>query len=94
MSGSRIIPKAEDGPWMVDAACSRLPSSEADRIFFPSGKTGGTRLAIQEAKEVCRGCAVREECLNHALAHRERFGVWGGKTERERRRIAKARRSA
>jgi WhiB family redox-sensing transcriptional regulator len=50
--------------------------------FFPE-KGGSTR----EAKKVCRSCEVRAECLEYALEHDERFGIWGGLSERERRRI-------
>ena len=50
--------------------------------FFPE-KGGSTR----EAKAVCQSCEVREECLEYALANDERFGIWGGLSERERRRI-------
>ncbi|MDX6335165.1 MAG: WhiB family transcriptional regulator, redox-sensing transcriptional regulator, partial [Streptosporangiaceae bacterium] len=46
-------------------------------------KGGSTR----EAKKVCRGCEVRVECLEYALEHDERFGIWGGLSERERRRM-------
>ena len=45
-----------------------------------------------EAKAVCAGCPVRAECLDDALEHNERFGVWGGKSERQRRDIAHRRR--
>lgn len=45
-----------------------------------------------EAKEICALCPVREACLEHALVHREKQGVWGGCTERERRRILRRRR--
>ena len=40
-----------------------------------------------EAKRVCRSCDVRAECLEYALEHDERFGIWGGMSERERRRL-------
>jgi WhiB family redox-sensing transcriptional regulator len=55
-------------------------------LFFPE-RGASTR----EAKEVCRGCVVREECLEFALANGEKFGIWGGMSERERRRIRRAR---
>lgn len=45
----------------------------------------------REAKEVCRGCVVRQDCLEYALAHGEKFGIWGGMSERERRRVRRAR---
>lgn len=55
-------------------------------LFFPE-RGESTR----EAKEVCRGCPVREECLEYALAGGEKFGIWGGLSERERRRIRRQR---
>ena len=55
-------------------------------LFFPE-RGGSTR----EAKEVCRGCVVREDCLEFALANGEKFGIWGGLSERERRRLRRAR---
>lgn len=57
--------------------------------FFPD--KGGSTL---EAKRMCKGCEVRTECLEAALANDERFGVWGGKTERERRALRRERRVA
>lgn len=51
---------------------------------FPE-KGGSTR----EAKRVCVGCEVRVECLEYALANDERFGIWGGLSERERRKLKK-----
>lgn len=46
--------------------------------------------ATREAKAICRGCPVRRECLAYALANREPFGIWGGCSERERRRLRRA----
>ncbi len=59
----------------------RCAESDPD-LWFPD-KGGPTR----EAKKVCRSCEVREECLAYALEHKILHGVWGGKSERERRRI-------
>lgn len=56
-------------------------------VFFPDR---GESLA--PAKQVCAECIVRDECLEFALDNRERFGVWGGTSERERRRLRRARR--
>ena len=47
-----------------------------------------------EAKAICASCAVRQSCLEYSLAAREREGVWGGLTERERRRIVRQRRKS
>ena len=55
-------------------------------LFFPE-RGASTR----EAKEVCRGCVVREDCLEFAIANGEKFGIWGGLSERERRRIRRER---
>ena len=55
-------------------------------LFFPE-RGASTR----EAKEVCRGCVVKDDCLEAALANGEKFGIWGGMSERERRRIRRAR---
>jgi WhiB family redox-sensing transcriptional regulator len=55
-------------------------------LFFPE-RGASTR----EAKEVCRGCVVRDDCLEYALANGEKFGIWGGMSERERRRIRRQR---
>ena len=68
----------EDRAWMLDARCL-----DADpEAFFPE-KGGSTR----EAKRICAACPVRDECLDYALANDERFGIWGGLSERERRRV-------
>lgn len=64
-------------PWRSDAACAGM---RAD-LFFP-----GRGESPAEAKAVCRGCPVRDACLADALEGGERFGVWGGLSERERRR--------
>jgi len=55
-------------------------------LFFPE-RGASTR----EAKEVCRGCVVQDECLEFALRNGEKFGIWGGKSERERRRVRRQR---
>ncbi|CAN5260115.1 MAG: WhiB family transcriptional regulator [Euzebyales bacterium] len=65
-------------PWARKAKCLQ---AEPD-TFFPE-KGGSTR----EAKRICMLCDVREECLSYALANDERFGIWGGLSERERRRL-------
>ena len=64
--------------WQDRALCAQTDPE----AFFPE-KGGSTR----EAKKVCRTCDVRAECLEYALEHDERFGIWGGLSERERRRL-------
>jgi WhiB family redox-sensing transcriptional regulator len=66
--------------WQERALCAQTDPE----AFFPE-KGGSTR----EAKKVCVGCDVRGECLEYALAHDERFGIWGGLSERERRKLKK-----
>lgn len=66
--------------WQDQALCAQTDPE----AFFPE-KGGSTR----EAKRVCASCEVRAECLEYALANDERFGIWGGLSERERRRLKK-----
>lgn len=58
-------------------------------MFFPD-----TPEEMRAAKEFCRKCPVREACLEFALETRQDNGVWGGASEKERRRIRKQRRLA
>jgi WhiB family redox-sensing transcriptional regulator len=74
-----IRPEEGDDPGWQDRALCAQTDPEA---FFPE-KGGSTR----EAKRVCRNCEVRAECLDFALENDERFGIWGGLSERERRRL-------
>jgi len=71
---------AEAPEWQERALCAQTDPE----AFFPE-KGGSTR----EAKRVCLSCEVRGDCLEYALAHDERFGIWGGLSERERRRLKK-----
>lgn len=66
--------------WQDRALCAQTDPE----AFFPE-KGGSTR----EAKKVCHSCEVRSECLEYALANDERFGIWGGLSERERRKLKK-----
>jgi WhiB family transcriptional regulator, redox-sensing transcriptional regulator len=68
----------EPEQWQERALCAQTDPE----AFFPE-KGGSTR----EAKRICLGCEVRAECLEYALANDERFGIWGGLSERERRRL-------
>lgn len=64
--------------WQERALCAETDAE----AFFPE-KGGSTR----DAKKVCRACDVKAECLQYALEHDERFGIWGGLSERERRQL-------
>jgi WhiB family redox-sensing transcriptional regulator len=64
--------------WQERALCAQTDPE----AFFPE-KGGSTR----EAKRICGRCEVKAECLEYALGHDERFGIWGGLSERERRRL-------
>lgn len=66
--------------WQADALCAQTDPE----AFFPE-KGGSTR----DAKKVCGACMVKSECLEYALENDERFGIWGGLSERERRRLRK-----
>ncbi len=72
-----------DMSWRAGGACRGLDPT----IFYPS-----TDEEAQVAKAVCERCEVREPCLEHALIHRESDGIWGGATEKERRRMLRQRR--
>lgn len=69
--------------WMAEGNCRNyLPA-----VFFPSDGVG-----VDRARKICnQDCPVAETCLEYALEHRIEHGVWGGCSERERRRILKRR---
>lgn len=67
-----------DESWQERALCAETDPE----AFFPE-KGGSTR----EAKRICQGCEVKDQCLEYALTNDERFGIWGGLSERERRRL-------
>ena len=70
--------------WRQSAACRGVDPE----IFYPASEEAVV------AKAVCASCAVREACLEFALASRERDGVWGGATEKDRRRMLRQRRKS
>ena len=77
-AGPLLHDDEDDLSWQDYSLCAQTDPE----AFFPE-KGGSTR----EAKKVCRGCEVRAECLEYALERDERFGIWGGLSERERRRL-------
>ena len=71
--------------WHANAACRGLDAS----VFYPADDDPE---AIEAAKAICAQCPVAASCLEYALSEREKNGVWGGCTERDRRRIIRQRR--
>jgi WhiB family redox-sensing transcriptional regulator len=71
--------------WRLSAACRGVDPA----IFYPASED-----EADAAKSICALCNVRQACLEYALVHREREGVWGGATEKERRRIHRQRRKS
>jgi WhiB family redox-sensing transcriptional regulator len=88
MSADRYVPppvirqRAQAGGWLARAACRGMDPE----LFFPDRGE-----STEPAKAVCAACPVRAECLDYALTNGERFGVWGGASERERRALRRDR---
>jgi WhiB family redox-sensing transcriptional regulator len=78
----RPRPEEEPEPAWQDFSLCAETDPEA---FFPE-KGGSTR----EAKKVCRACPVKSDCLDYALETDQKFGIWGGMSERERRKVKRA----
>ncbi len=74
-----------EAEWMAEAKCRDMDPG----IFFPSDGVG-----VQVAQKICAACVPREQCLEYALVNHIDHGVWGGASERERRRILRRRRMA
>jgi WhiB family redox-sensing transcriptional regulator len=64
--------------WMLQGDCARTDPE----AFFP--EVGGS---TRRAKDICRGCDVQEQCLNYALDNNERWGIWGGTSEKDRQQL-------
>jgi WhiB family transcriptional regulator, redox-sensing transcriptional regulator len=71
--------------WMAEGNCRLEPPA----TFFPSDGVG-----VEVARRICATCPVKDPCLEYALRNRIDHGVWGGASERERRRILRQRRLA
>ena len=78
-AASEFVRQFAPAPWMADAACRGLTD-----LFFPE-RGGDAVKQAAHAKAICAGCPVRTECLDHAIATGERWGIWGGLTADERR---------
>lgn len=76
--------------WREAGACVDLDTN----LFFPIGLTGHAIDQTNVAKTICGECPVRGQCLEFALRTHQDYGVWGGRTEDERRAIRRARRAA
>ncbi len=74
---------AMDTVWMAEGKCRDLPPE----TFFPSDGVG-----VEIARRICADCPVKAPCLEYAMENHIDHGVWGGTSERERRRIARQRR--
>ncbi len=70
--------------WMSAGNCNNHPPE----VFFPNDGVG-----VEVAKKICATCPVADQCREYALENRIDHGVWGGTSERQRRRILKARRA-
>ncbi len=73
------VPISEKRPWVVFGACREVDPD----LFFPS-----TREDSDHAISICATCPVQIECLDYALEAGERYGIWGGLTEKKRRKAA------
>lgn len=73
-----ILDQSDEGDWRDRALCAQVDLE----LFFP-GKGGSAR----EAKRMCAACDARSDCLAWALEHQIRYGIWGGLSERERRKL-------
>lgn len=78
--------KNEDD-WQKQASCKNVEDSS---IFFHNDETDTT--GIEAAKVVCAGCVVISDCLEAAVANGEEGAVWGGATDKERRKLIRIRR--
>lgn len=72
-----------ENDWMASGLCRE----RAPAVFFPHDGVG-----VDIARRICAECPVKSPCLEYALSNHIDHGVWGGASERERRRIARRRR--
>jgi len=82
-------PIHDETKWQTMAACH----GEMGSVFYPPVRTERKAVRVareQRAKAVCAACTVRQECLDAALAQKERYGIWGGLTDVERRQLLEA----
>lgn len=73
--------------WRQHAACA----GHDPELFFPVGTSEAAFAQAEQAKAICRGCAVSDECLQWAVETNQDVGIWGGLTEDQRRRLHRSR---
>nr|WP_312882545.1 WhiB family transcriptional regulator [Micromonospora polyrhachis] len=73
-------PQGDDLDWRPNAACAQTDSE----TFFPVGWGRADRELAEQAKDICRRCPVRDQCLTWAITHRQAHGIWGGLDPDER----------
>ena len=89
--GLKCVAKYKD----CESMLLEVKQNEPDLILMDIGLPGMSGIeGTKKAKEICNRCPVKEPCLEQALERGERFGIWGGKSERERRAIRKERKMA
>lgn len=76
---SEMFWEADELDWQEFAACA---GADPDLFFLERGGIG-----YSEGKKFCRQCPVRQECLDYAVRHKIKFGLWGGLAERQRRKL-------
>lgn len=81
----KLLVAEDQPPWMLDGNCI---GTDPDMFFPTRGES------TNDAKQCCVGCRVRTECLDYAMVNKLGFGVWGGLSERERKRLRRQRRKA
>lgn len=75
-------PVAENWDWQRDAACRGM---DVEVFYHPPAERRSTKQRrIEQAKTICAGCPVLEQCRRQALTTREPYGVWGGLSEEDR----------
>jgi len=74
----RIVEDDSGMAWKLEGVCNQTDPE----LFFPE-----QRASTAVPKRICAKCPVRVRCLNHALEHHEGFGIWGGMTTNERKRL-------
>lgn len=75
-------------PWMEHGACRDHPAVEGESLWFPSV------TVVEPAVSICDTCPVQTDCDEYADVHKQKFGVWGGKSRRARVRSIKEREAA